>query len=150
MPVEIRFYHLERQTLDQILPGLLSKALDAGHKVLVKAPNEKEVERLNGHLWSHAPGSFIPHGSQKDGYAEHQPVFLTSKDDHNPNAADMIILTHGAVHDDLEGFTLCCEMLNGRNPEEVSAARNRWKTYQEKGYDVNYWQQGDRGWKKKA
>ena len=65
---EVRFYHLERQTLDQVLPQLLTKALEQGHKIIVKTSNAQETERLNSHLWTWNPNSFIPHGSEKDSY----------------------------------------------------------------------------------
>lgn len=146
---EIRFYHLERQTLDQVLPALLSKALSGGRRIVLKAPNAQEAERLNAHLWTYDPNSFIPHGSDKDGHAEHQPVWITARDE-NPNGADVLILSGGVDSPLLGDFALCCEMLDGRDPEAVSAARTRWKDYKDAGHDITYWQQGPQGWEKKA
>lgn len=146
---DIRFYHLERQTLDQVLPSLLGKALSVGHKIVVKAANDQEVERLNTHLWSYDPNSFLPHGSKKDGNAELQPIWITTEEE-NPNGADVLILTQGTVSDHVADFKMCCEMFDGRHDETVKAARGRWKDYKEAGHDLTYWQQGDRGWEKKA
>lgn len=146
---DIRFYHLEQQSLDQVLPALLTKALNNGHRILVKAANEQEVTRLNDHLWTYAPDSFLPHGAKKDGHAESQPIWITTEDE-NPNNADVLILTGGTQSDALDKFTLCCEMLNGRNEQEVSNARSRWKTYKDAGHDITYWQQGPNGWEKKS
>ena len=147
---EVRFYHLERQSQMQVLPLLLSKALERGHRIVVKMNNAGDVERMNDHLWMYDPGGFLPHGSAKNGAKELQPVFLTDEDE-NPNDADVLILCSGA-HSQMQGdFTLCCVMLNGNDPEEVSAARARWKAYKEDGFDVTYWQQNERGgWDKKA
>lgn len=145
---EIRFYHLERQSLDQVLPALLSKAVEGGHKILVKTADEQEAERLNNHLWSFRPDSFLPHGTEKDGFKEDQPIFLSAQDD-NPNGADVLILTQGTASDTLDQFSLCCEMLDGRDEQAVKEARERWKTYKEKGFAVTYWQQGEKGWEKK-
>ena len=105
---------------------------------------------MNEHLWTYKEGSFLPHGSVKNGNGENQPLWLTDKDE-NPNGADVLILCEG-VESEMHGdFTLCCEMLNGQDQEAVSAARARWKLYKEKDFDVTYWQQSEAGgWDKKA
>ena len=149
---EIRFYHLQKQTLDQVLPQILTKALAGGHRIAVKLPDMQAVEQMNGHLWTYAPDSFLPHGSAKDGNEGEQPIFLTYTND-NPNESDVLITGHGAEPppEEVENYTLCCEMLNGFDEESVTAARGRWKTYKDKGFDVTYWQQSETGkWEKKA
>lgn len=146
---EIRFYHLEHQNLDQILPSLVTKALEQGKRVVIKTADEKEVERLNDHLWTSHPDSFLPHGSKKDGFETDQPVWLTTSDE-NPNEASVLILTQGAETTMHSAYSLCCEMLDGRDAEAVTQARTRWQIYKEAGHTVTYWQQGDKGWEKKA
>lgn len=146
---DIRFYHLERQTLEKALPALLSKALANGHRIVVKAASAQAVEQLNTDLWTYNPNSFLPHGSAKDGQAENQPVWLTLQDE-NPNNADVLILTQGCESTMIDQFSLCCEMLDGRNPESVKEARKRWKSYKEAGHTITYWQQSAKGWEKKG
>lgn len=146
---DIRFYHLESKTLEDVLPGLLSKALSAGHRVVVKAPDDKAVDHLNTHLWTYNPNSFLPHGSNKDGFAEDQPIWITTEDE-NPNNATVLILTDGTESPDIASFKMCCEMLDGQNSEAVKAARGRWKAYGESDHEVTYWQQTPTGWDKKA
>ncbi len=139
---------MESQGLEQVLPSLLARALENNHRIVVKTRDEKETERLSEHLWVFQPGAFLPHGTKKDGFAERQPVFLTSGND-NPNNADVLILTQGTEREDIGGFRLCCELLDGRDEAQVAAARARWKTYKESGYALTYWQQGDKSWEKK-
>ena len=147
---KIRFYHLEQKTLGQALPEMLGKALSIGHKIIVKTADAKQVQHINDHLWSFVADSFIPHGTEKEGHAAEQPIWITDNDN-NPNEADVLILTDGAISDDIEKYELCCEMLDGRNPEAVSAARARWKEYKEKGFEISYWQQDETGrWQNKA
>lgn len=147
---EIRFYHLQRQSQEQVLPALLSKALERGHRIVVKMVDDRAVEQMNEHLWTFNPNSFLPHGSAKDGNAEMQPIWLSAEDE-NPNGADVLIVGAGAQSAMQGDFTLCCEMLNGHDEQAVAAARGRWKVYKEQGFDVTYWQQGDAGgWEKKA
>jgi DNA polymerase-3 subunit chi len=146
---DIRFYHMELQSLEQVLPMLLNKALQGGHKIIVRAPNEGAVEQLNAHLWAYGPMSFLPHGSAKDGRGAQQPIWITADD--NPNEAGVLILTQGATCDDMSGFSMVCEMLNGRDERAVAEARGRWKLYKEAEHEVTYWQQSSTGkWDKKA
>ncbi len=147
---QVRFYHLQRQSQAQVLPVLLHKALERGHRIVVKLSDAAEVSQMNDYLWTYDPNSFLPHGSANNDFAKHQSIFLTCGDD-NPNDADVLILGQGARADDIGGFTLCCDLLNGHDTDDVGAARGRWKLYKEADYEVTYWQQDDRGaWVQKA
>ena len=145
---EIRFYHLERQTMEDALPALLSKALENGHKIIIKGENDTTIKKLNDHLWTYNPNSFLPHGTKSEGYAEDQPVYLTTDND-NPNGADLLILIDGATSESIDQYKLCCTMFDGHNPEALKNARTFWKSCQDTDHDLTYWQQGDRGWQKK-
>lgn len=150
MRKEVRFYHLQSQTMEQALPALLSKAIQGGKNIIVKTSSEK-LEKLNEHLWTYNPNTFLPHGSAKDGNAELQLIWITDKDE-NPNNAGILILTENVTSDNTDHFDLCCEMFDGRIDEHVKDARERWKVYKEKdGLDLSYWQQTPQGgWDKKA
>ena len=91
----IDFYHLQKQTLEQVLPKLLEKAYETGAKIKIKIGNEARVEFINSLLWTYNEEAFIPHGSKKDGFAKEQPIWLSSDDD-NPNNAEMLFLVDGA------------------------------------------------------
>jgi DNA polymerase III subunit chi len=144
---EVRFYHMERQGIEQVLPSLLMKALENGHRILVKTRDESEAERLNEILWVFRPDIFLPHGTKKDGYDAQQPIYLTSSND-NPNNADMLILAQGA-ESEISTFKLCCELLDGKDPEQIDLGRAHWKKYKDEGHALTYWQQGEKTWEKK-
>jgi DNA polymerase-3 subunit chi len=42
------------------------------------------------------------------------------------------------------------DLFDGQDPEAVAAARRRWSAAKAAGHALSYWQQGDRGWEKKA
>ncbi|MBQ8662151.1 MAG: DNA polymerase III subunit chi, partial [Alphaproteobacteria bacterium] len=92
----VDFYHLQSQSLENVLPKLLEKAYETKKSVVVRIGNEERVEFLNGLLWTYNDQSFLPHGSKKDGYAELQPIWLTSGTD-NPNMASFLFLVDGAA-----------------------------------------------------
>jgi DNA polymerase-3 subunit chi len=146
---EVRFYHLEKQNLDQALPALIARAYQNGHRIVVKTRDEQDAEHLNNHLWTYDPASFLPHGSKKDGNADQHPIWLTAEDE-NPNEADLLILTQATGSDKVSDYKLCCVMFDGRNPHIAQEARTLWASLKEQGHDLTYWQQGDKGWEKKS
>lgn len=148
---DIRFYHLTTQTLEQALPAILAKALAGGRKAVVRFAEEKDVGHFNDHLWTYAPESFLPHGAVGDGHAEEQPVYLTATNE-NPNGADMLVLCNALdVPDNIAGFALCCDFLDGGDDNAVAAGRARWKAYKAAGHAITYWQQTETGgWEQKA
>ena len=46
----IDFYHLQKQTLEQVLPKLIEKAYETGAKIKIKIGNEARVEFINSLL----------------------------------------------------------------------------------------------------
>jgi len=145
----IDFYHLQKQTLDEVLPKLLMKSYSSGKRAVVKIGTEERLEQINSYLWTFQDESFLPHGSKKDGFAEQQPIWLTTQDD-NPNAAEFLFLTEGAsaAPDKTTEYERIFNIFDG-NAE--SKARELWKEYKNAGFEVFYWQQDDNGkWQQKA
>jgi len=148
---DIRFYHMEQSTLDQALPAIATKAWQSGSNVMIRVPDGAEAQRINDLLWGCQPTAFLPHGVDGDKNPDRQPIWITAEDE-NKNEADILILTHGCIMtDDIDKFKMCCEMLDGRVEDQITAARARWKEYKDQGHDLTYWQQDDQGkWNKKA
>ena len=145
---EIAFYHLTKSSLEQALPLLLGKTLEAGKRAVVMVDTAKRAERLNDALWTQSSG-WLPHGSAKDGEAERQPIWLTDTQE-NPNNASFVFLADGVECEDLGAYERCFELFDGVSPEAVQTARAHWKAYKDQGHDLTYWQQTDSGgWQKK-
>jgi DNA polymerase-3 subunit chi len=147
---EVLFYHLTRQPLDKVLPGLLEKTLERGWRAVVQAGGGERVDALDALLWTYADDSFLPHGTARDGMSDQQPVFLTIKDE-NPNGATVRFLVDGAEAPDLAGYTRAVYIFDGRDDAALAQARAEWKRIKGAGHAVTYWQQNDNGrWEKKA
>lgn len=147
----IDFYHLQKQTLEEILPKLLAKAYETGRRILVKIGTPERVEFVNNALWTFDEESFLPHGSKKDGFAQQQPIWLTSEDD-NANQAEYLFLVDGAEisADGATKFERLFNVFDGNSTESLQQARNLWKTYKEAGFEMHYWQQNNQGrWENK-
>jgi DNA polymerase-3 subunit chi len=149
MATEVNFYHLTKSSLEDALPRLLEKTLQAGERAVVLLGSPERVDALNTHLWTFDPNGFLPHGSARDGEAERQPVWLTDRDE-NPNGAGFLFVADRAKSERVADYKRYFELFDGRDEGAVADSRERWKAYKAAGHSVVYWQQTDRGWEKKA
>ena len=146
----IGFYHMVRQPLEYVLPRLLEKALAGNARVVVLAGSPERVEDLDDHLWTYADDSWLPHGATKDGDPASHPVWLTDQEE-NPNQATILIACDGATPQNLSGWERLLDLFDGNDPDAVTAARQRWKTWKDQGHELVYYQQTERGgWEEKA
>ena len=91
----------------------------------------------------------MPHGRAGDGPPEDQPVFLTAEEE-NPNGADVLVTVDGRKPTKTHGFERILDIFDGQSEDLVLAARQRWRTYKDLGYNMTYWQQTETGgWDKK-
>jgi DNA polymerase IIIc chi subunit len=60
--MEVWFYHLQSQRLEQALPALLERALANGWRTVVHASSEERLDMLDEVLWTYADASFLAHG----------------------------------------------------------------------------------------
>jgi DNA polymerase III subunit chi len=147
---DIGFYHLTTRPLDWALAKLLDRALAAGKRTVVLAGSTERVEALSAQLWTLDPNSFLPHGTARDGFAEHQPVWLTPEDE-NPNGATFAMLIDGQETRRLADFERVFEIFDGRDEAQVERARAHWTAYKAAGHQVTYWRQTEAGgWEKGA
>ena len=151
---EVLFYHLDRQPLERVLPGLLEKCLERGWRTVVQFGSEERMDAIDAHLWTYRDDAFLAHGAagagNRDGsdFARLQPIWLTTEDE-NPNGARFLFLTDGAVSEKVGEFERVFELFDGRNDDAVAAARGRWKDYKDAGHTLAYWRQTDAGgWEK--
>ena len=149
--MRIDFYHLEKMPLDSALPMLLEKAFESGQKVLVKVDMAERADYLNTLLWTYKPDSFLPHGVEKDGNAENQPILITHKDNYNPNNATLVVLVDNVPVPLEEDFVRALYFFDGRNPDSLQKARQEWQRVSDAGADRFYWQQNEVGkWENKV
>ena len=147
---EVYFYHLERRTLDDVLPTLLELSLKRGWRAAVQAASEERVEALDTLLWTYRDESFLPHGTARDGRASMQPIYLTAGDE-NPNEAQVRFLVDGAALADPSPYLRVAHVFDGRDQDAVARAREAWQQAKTRGDSVSYWQQDANGrWQQKA
>lgn len=147
---EIWFYHLERSTLDQVLPGLLEKTRERGWRALIRATDARLLQDIDERLWTWRDDSFLAHGHALEPHAERQPILLTQSAE-NPIAAQALFIVDGAELGDTEGLERCFIIFDGRDETSLQGARARWKTLKDGGASLAYWKQSPEGrWEKAA
>ena len=151
---EIWFYHLQRRSLEDVLPGLLERALQRGWRAVVQGASEERIAALDEHLWTYSDESFLPHGSAREGDPEMQPVFLTAGMG-NPNGAAVRFLIEGAevapILERNEAYERLMFLFDGNDAEALAAARTQWSDLKARGHMLAYWQQSADGrWEKRG
>jgi DNA polymerase-3 subunit chi len=150
---EYGFYHLTRTPLEQALPKLLGRVLAGGGRAMILAASTERRDALDAALWSSGDPDWLPHGTPLSGHPELQPIWLTTEDAPEtgaPNAARFLFLLEGCEAARPQLFDRILDLFDGRDEAAVAAARARWRAAKEAGHDLTYWQQGARGWEKKA
>jgi len=146
---EIGFYHLSSTALERSLPKLLERGLRQGYRIVVRTASPERVEQLSATLWTYDEASFLPHGSQSDGHAALQPIWLTHRAE-NPNSASLLVLVDGVEAEDLRSYARCLDLFDGNDAAMVEAARGRWRRARDAGHTLTYWQQTASGWERKS
>jgi DNA polymerase-3 subunit chi len=154
--MEIWFYHLQSQSLEQALPSLIEKSLANGWRVVVQARSEERLEALDHLLWTYSDASFLAHGRAADGDGDLQPVYLSTGAE-TPNGAKARFFIEGAsVALWLEASPTeagaCARAIvafDGANEDDLTQARAQWKELKAQGFALTYWRQSAAGsWEK--
>lgn len=148
---DVRFYHLTRSRLEDALPVMLQRTLEREARAVVRFASPERLSDIDEALWTFDDAQFIPHGHEKTGFAEQQPVWLTLGLD-NPGEGAYLFVADGGPIDGFEGFEVCSILFDGRDEQAVAQARQRWVSVRNTQGDhaLSYWQQNPRGgWEQK-
>lgn len=152
---EVLFYHLERKSLDDVLPTLVERTIERDQRALIKCESADRAAAIDNLLWTYDEKSFLPHAQLGDGDPARQPVLITVEDA-NANNANVLFLVGGAAPPDWKddiarAFTRIVLLFDGRDPQALSNARVAWKAAKDAGHQVTYWQESPSGkWEKQA
>ncbi|AIL12460.1 hypothetical protein IM40_01250 [Candidatus Paracaedimonas acanthamoebae] len=142
--LEVSFYKLQKTSLEHSLPRLLEKIFQAQKKVVVLFGTPERLAAFNTMLWTYSPGTFLPHGSSKEGSAENQPIWLTNVLE-NPNEAEILITVEDQEVNNFLTFSKCLDIYDGNDPEAEEKAGNRKKKYRDLGCSILMWHQDEKG-----
>jgi DNA polymerase III subunit chi len=118
---------------------LLRKAYQAGEQVVVLAEPAR-LRAFDEMLWTFSPLDFVPHCMADSALASGTPIVLASNLERAPH--HRVLLNLGAeVPAQFARFERLLEVV-GDTPEELSAGRERYRFYRDRGYALNNYKQG--------
>jgi DNA polymerase-3 subunit chi len=149
--IDIGFYQLAQRRAEDVLPPLVTKALAAGHRIVVRSSDSARLVAIDAALWRFAPDSFVPHGIDADlgpVRAAGQPVLLSTAPLPAANAADCLVQLGDDLPDDLAGLARAMFLFDA---DAAEIARARWRLLaKHAGARPVYWREGEGGRFEKA
>ncbi len=121
----------ERQH-DNLVCRLAEKAWSAGNRVHIRCENDASAESIDNLLWSYKDTSFVPHAKIEKTESEAAPITIGVVTD-VPKTTEVLINLGPDVPDFFSRFDRVMET-TGSNDDTRSAARERYRYYQERGY----------------
>jgi DNA polymerase-3 subunit chi len=138
---QVFFYH---GASDKIAAAcaLLAGACARNKPVLVYAPENDVANDVDRTLWTHSALSFVPHCRSGSPLAGETPILITDNLDQTPQDDRLMNLSQ-VVPPGFSRFHSLIEVV-GREEADRSSARDRVKFYKDRGYEVRYFDLGER------
>ena len=138
---QVFFYH---GASDKIAAAcaLLGGAYAKNKPVLVYAPDNDVANDVDRMLWTHSALSFVPHCRSGSPLAAETPILITDNLDLLPQDDRLMNLSE-VVPPGFSRFHSLIEVV-GREEADRGSARDRVKFYKDRGYEVRYFDLGER------
>jgi len=116
---------------------LARKALAAGCRLLVRHDSAAQLTEFNALLWHFSGPDFLPHVSVDDPLAAYTPILLSLASDDTSGISHHEILLNLSRHIPAE-FARYERLIEIVPPEAVMEGRERYRHYQQQGYQLNH------------
>ncbi|WP_370309951.1 DNA polymerase III subunit chi [Sphingobium abikonense] len=141
--MQVDFYQLSRDPVEQVLPAIAGRILAMGARLLVVAGEGDRLDRISQGLWAGPPESFLAHGRAGEGGEAHQPILLSDTCNAG-NGARHIALADGLWREEALGFDRAFYFFDA---ETIDGARTSWRTLSKaEGVEPRFWRQEGRKW----
>jgi DNA polymerase-3 subunit chi len=126
----------------EVAAKLVAKALAQHGNVRVLTPDPATTDALDRLLWLQPPIGFVPHCRADSRLAAETPVWIDHALEHQGPAAVLINL-HAAPPPFFSRFERLAEIV-GVGDADAAAARERYRFYRERGYELRTHNLGER------
>ena len=114
---------------------LAGKAMQQKLRVLIVAPTQDQLQRVNRMLWTHPPIGFVPHCLAQEPIAAETPVLLSHNADDPPH--DQVLINLGDERpSSFARFARLVEIVSN-DEEDKRLARERFRFYRDRGYEIH-------------
>ena len=146
----VMFYHLTLSGVEDTARALLTRAVGAGWRVMLRGTDRARLERLDLALWQGPQDAFLPHGLEGGPHDARQPVLLGQGAIVNDAKALMVVDGADVDPEEAKGLERVFILFDGQDGAAVSFARGQWKALTAAGLAAQYWSEESGRWEKKA
>lgn len=141
--MRVDFYQLSRDPVEQVVPLLARKALQAGQRMLVVSGDGEQRAGISRALWSEGGAHFLAHGEAGQAHAARQPILLSATCE-APNEARMVVLADGIWREEASAFERAFLLFDA---SATQAARDLWRSFRDReAIESHAWKQEEGGW----
>jgi DNA polymerase-3 subunit chi len=138
----IDFYHDVDDKL-QFACRLAAKAVEQKMRVLVFAPDGGVARKIDQMLWTWPAVGFLPHCHARDPLAAETPVLMADDDSHLPHD-EVLFNLHHEQPAFFSRFQRLIEIVS-RDDADRAPARERFRFYRDRGYEIHRHDMGKAG-----
>lgn len=113
----------------------LAQAEREGHRVLVYAPAEQDLNQLDRQLWAQSATSFTPHCLEGAALASETPIVLAATIAH-PGHREFLLNLSDSIPPGFSSFEQLVEIVGTAESDRI-AGRERYRFYRERGYPLD-------------
>ncbi|SFW34147.1 DNA polymerase III subunit chi [Nitrosovibrio sp. Nv17] len=120
---------------------LAAKGIRQGLRLMVYSSDNATLDQIDKLLWTFSPTDFVPHCRIGSKLAAVTPLILGSHCDDDLPHGDALVNLDGEHPPFFSRFQRLVEIA-GAAPEDLQAARKRYRFYKDRGYEIRHHQLG--------
>ena len=137
MPLRVDFYQLSQSPVEEALPALAARMMEAGARALVVSADIEQLARISDAMWA-SGDQFLAHGPAGGPHDARQPILLAENLEAT-NGARFLALADGQWREGAEAFERVFLLFGAAT---IDDARATWRSLDgREGLERNYWRQ---------
>ncbi len=142
--MQVDFYQLSRDPVEQALPGIARRVLESGARLLVVSDDRDQLDRISRGLWEAGPETYLANDHADAPLPAAQPILLAPACA-AANGARMVVLADGRWREEALAFERAFYFFDDTT---IEGARASWRDLKARA-DVTprFWRQEGGKWR---